>query len=81
MRSPTYTLIEVYPLGAMPRSCTRTCTACRTADELEALGLRDCAQRGHVWLVEWPERAAGHLPAPDLDLSPQRQGRRPRHRA
>ena len=34
--------------------------------ELETLGLRDWAQRGHLWFVEWPERGAGHLPAPDL---------------
>ena len=41
----------------------------RDAGELEALGLRDWAQRGHLWFVEWPERGAGHLPAPDLQLA------------
>jgi len=34
--------------------------------ELENLGLRDWAVPGHVWLVEWPERGAGHLPPADL---------------
>ena len=34
--------------------------------ELESLGLRDWAQPGHVWLIEWPERGAGLLPPADL---------------
>ena len=34
--------------------------------ELEFLGL-DGAEVG-LWLVEWPERGAGHLPAPDLTV-------------
>jgi tRNA threonylcarbamoyladenosine biosynthesis protein TsaE len=38
-------------------------------EELETLGLRDYAQDGYVWLIEWPERAAGRLPAADLSLS------------
>ncbi|HQX48223.1 MAG TPA: hypothetical protein PK555_12550, partial [Steroidobacteraceae bacterium] len=37
-------------------------------DELEALGLRDLHAPGHLWIVEWPERAARSLPAPDLEL-------------
>ena len=35
----------------------------RDAGELEHLGLRDWAQPGHLWLIEWPERGAGRLPA------------------
>ena len=37
--------------------------------DLEDLGLRDWAQRGYLWLIEWPERGTGHLPAPDLEVS------------
>jgi tRNA threonylcarbamoyladenosine biosynthesis protein TsaE len=68
VRSPTYTLTEVYSLG---ESTVVHADLYRLKDpeELETLGLRDYAQEGHVWLVEWPERAGGRLPAADLSLS------------
>ncbi|MDE2052029.1 MAG: tRNA (adenosine(37)-N6)-threonylcarbamoyltransferase complex ATPase subunit type 1 TsaE, partial [Gammaproteobacteria bacterium] len=34
----------------------------------EHLGLREWARPGCLWLIEWPERAAGLLPAPDLTV-------------
>ena len=68
VRSPTYTLVELYPLGAMT-VVHADLYRVRAAAELETLGLRDWAQRGHLWFVEWPERGAGHLPAPDLELA------------
>jgi tRNA threonylcarbamoyladenosine biosynthesis protein TsaE len=37
--------------------------------ELEHLGLREWARSGCIWLIEWPERAAGLLPAADLTVS------------
>jgi tRNA threonylcarbamoyladenosine biosynthesis protein TsaE len=37
--------------------------------ELEALGLREWASPGHVWLIEWPERGQGRLPFPDLSVT------------
>jgi tRNA threonylcarbamoyladenosine biosynthesis protein TsaE len=68
IRSPTYALTEVYSLDD---STVVHADLYRLKDpeELETLGLRDYAQEGHVWLVEWPERAGGHLPAADLSLS------------
>jgi tRNA threonylcarbamoyladenosine biosynthesis protein TsaE len=68
VRSPTYALTEVYPLED---STVVHADLYRLEDpeELETLGLRDYAHEGHVWLVEWPERAGGHLPAADLSLS------------
>lgn len=68
VRSPTYTLTEVYPL-AQSTLVHADLYRLQDPDELESLGLRDYAQEGHVWLVEWPERAGGRLPAADLDLS------------
>ena len=56
VRSPTYTLVELYPLEAMT-VVHADLYRLRAAGELEALGLRDWAQRGHLWFVEWPERA------------------------
>ena len=37
--------------------------------ELEHLGLADYHRPGFLWLIEWPERAAGRLPAPDLGFA------------
>lgn len=36
--------------------------------ELEHLGLREWARPGCIWLIEWPERGAGLLPAADLTV-------------
>jgi tRNA threonylcarbamoyladenosine biosynthesis protein TsaE len=68
VRSPTYTLTETYPLE---HSTVVHADLYRLKDpeELETLGLRDYAQEGYVWLIEWPERAGGRLPAADLSLS------------
>ena len=75
IRSPTYTLVERYPLGdseALHLDLYRI----GSGGELEFLGLDDASAR--LWLVEWPERGAGGLPAPDLEieLAVQGQGRR-----
>jgi tRNA threonylcarbamoyladenosine biosynthesis protein TsaE len=68
VRSPTYTLLELYPLPG--------CTVVHLdlyrlnhAAELEGLGLRDWAVPRHVWLVEWPERGGERLPRADLMLA------------
>jgi len=66
IRSPTYTLVERYPLGdaeALHLDLYRI----GSGGELEFLGLDDAAAR--LWLVEWPERGAGGLPAPDLEVA------------
>jgi tRNA threonylcarbamoyladenosine biosynthesis protein TsaE len=67
VRSPTYTLVEPYLAGALT-AVHADLYRLRDPDELEALGLRDWAQPRHLWLIEWPERGLGHLPAPDLTL-------------
>ena len=68
VRSPTYTLLELYPLGS--RTVVHAdLYRLRDPAELDLLGLREWAQPGHLWCIEWPERAAGRLPTPDLTLS------------
>lgn len=68
VRSPTYTLVECYPAGSVS-VVHADLYRVRDPRELEALGLRDFAQAHHLWLIEWPERGLGHLPAPDVTVA------------
>ena len=68
VRSPTYTLVELYPAGALTAVHVDLYRV-RDAAELEALGLREWARRGHLWLIEWPERGGSRLPPADLTLT------------
>ncbi len=67
VKSPTYTLIEPYALGA---GTGYHLDLYRVGDpgELEYLGLRDLLAESSLLLVEWPERGAGELPIPDLAI-------------
>jgi tRNA threonylcarbamoyladenosine biosynthesis protein TsaE len=65
VRSPTYTLVELYELGATT-AVHLDLYRLQGAAELEPLGVRDWAQSGYLWLIEWPERAVNGLPRPDL---------------
>ncbi len=71
--SPTFTLMQAYEL---PRFAVVHADLYRLSGpaELAELGFADIAERGVV-LLEWPDRAAGFLPADRLDiaftLSPQ----------
>lgn len=70
IRSPTYTLIEPYRCNerdVLHMDLYRL----QDPDELDALGLDDYPPRQSDWLVEWPERGAGRLPAADLELNLQ----------
>lgn len=77
VKSPTYTLVELYKL---PRLDLYHFDLYRFNDPQELLdaGFRDDFDAGNVCLVEWPERAQGLLPPPDLkiSLSAEREGRR-----
>jgi tRNA threonylcarbamoyladenosine biosynthesis protein TsaE len=68
VRSPTYALVESYRIGALE---VRHLDLYRIADagEMDFLGLRDWLRPGYLVLVEWPERAAGALPAADLEIA------------
>lgn len=68
VRSPTYTLMESYPLDQ--RTCLHL-DLYRLSDpgELEYIGLREYLSDPVLILVEWPERARGVLPPPDLTVA------------
>ena len=68
VRSPTYTLLEPYPAGTVTLVHLDLYRV-QSPEELDTLGLREWAAPRHVWLIEWPERGVGRLPAPDLELA------------
>ena len=69
VRSPTYTLVEVYELGGAMTAVHLDLYRLNDPAELHNLGLREWARGGHLWLIEWPERGGELLPAPDLVIS------------
>jgi tRNA threonylcarbamoyladenosine biosynthesis protein TsaE len=68
VKSPTYTLVEVYTLSSLN---FYHFDFYRFKDETEWLssGFRDYFNPQSVCVVEWPERAGNLLAPPDLDLS------------
>ena len=77
IKSPTYTLVERYPLPA-GEAVHLDLYRLAAASELDFLGLDELAADASLWLVEWPERGRDGLPAPDLviHLAAQGEGRR-----
>ena len=68
IRSPTYTLVEVY------ETCKILCVhvdlyRLQGPADVEDLGLREYLASPCLLLVEWPEKGGAALPAPDLELS------------
>lgn len=73
IRSPTYTLVEHYRLGAL-LGVHVDLYRLGGADQVDELGLRDVIGPGTLLLVEWPEKGAGVLPPPDLRLDLEMAG-------
>lgn len=67
VKSPTYTLVEPYATGRFPVSHWDLYRL-GSADELDALGLRDTARDAELLLVEWPERGGDRLAGADLTV-------------
>jgi tRNA threonylcarbamoyladenosine biosynthesis protein TsaE len=66
IRSPTYTLVERYPLDDGGDALHLDLYRIGDPGELEFLGLD--AGEGTLWLVEWPERGGSALPPADIDV-------------
>ena len=71
VRSPTYTLVERYPV---PGGEAWHLDLYRIGDaaELDFLGLD--GDEATLWLVEWPERGAAALPLADLRIALAQDG-------
>ncbi|MDQ2993863.1 MAG: tRNA (adenosine(37)-N6)-threonylcarbamoyltransferase complex ATPase subunit type 1 TsaE [Pseudomonadota bacterium] len=65
VKSPTFTLIETYEVNDK-KIFHVDLYRLTDPDELEFIGLSDYFTNDTIGLIEWPERGADFLPAPDL---------------
>jgi tRNA threonylcarbamoyladenosine biosynthesis protein TsaE len=72
IRSPTYTLVERYPLTGGGEALHLDLYRIGDGAELEFLGLDDADAR--LWLIEWPERGGDALPPADLRVEMEIDG-------
>lgn len=67
VKSPTYTVVEPYQVGSLAISHFDFYRFNDAREWIDA-GLRDVYSAPGLKLAEWPEKAAGMLPVPDLRL-------------
>lgn len=67
IKSPSYALVETYELAKL---IVHHCDFYRLRDprEWEDAGIRDLLAGPGLKVIEWPEQAGEHWPAPDLEI-------------
>jgi tRNA threonylcarbamoyladenosine biosynthesis protein TsaE len=68
VKSPTYTLVEVYELSRLSLYHFDFYRFHDPSEWIDA-GFRDMFSGQGICLVEWPERARGQLPPADVDIA------------
>lgn len=68
MPSPTFNLLFRYPAGEGVQVVHMDLYRLRDPEELWELGWEELGQGPEIVLVEWPERAAEHLPGDRWDI-------------
>lgn len=72
VKSPTYTLVEVYEIELKANSQCQLyhfdLYRFNDEDEWDAAGFRDYFNPHSVCIIEWPEKAQHVLPTPDIDI-------------
>jgi tRNA threonylcarbamoyladenosine biosynthesis protein TsaE len=72
VKSPTYTLVENYPVQSQSATFNIyhfDLYRFNDDEEWEAAGFRDYFNDESVCLIEWPEKAAHVLPLPDINVT------------
>jgi tRNA threonylcarbamoyladenosine biosynthesis protein TsaE len=67
VKSPTFTLLEVYTISSLYLHHFDFYRFNRSEEWVDA-GFREYFNSESVCLVEWPEKAGGQLPAPDVRI-------------
>jgi tRNA threonylcarbamoyladenosine biosynthesis protein TsaE len=75
VKSPTYTLVEVYAISSLKLHHFDFYRFSQPEEYLDA-GLDEYFEGAGVCLVEWPDRAAPYVPEPDLRIGLRIEGSR-----